>query len=99
METINQILLDISSQKHILLICILAISVLSYLLMRYVVLNTIFHFFKRTSTDLDDILIETGFLNRLSYIVPLIITNNLTSGVIGHYETVYRFLISLIDRL
>jgi len=50
--------------------------------MRYVVIKAIFHLFEKTSTKLDDTLIETGFLNRLSYIVPLFILYNLFNSQI-----------------
>ena len=96
MDFINQLLLDISTQKHILLIFILSISILSYLLMRFVVLKTIFLLFKRTSNKFDDILAESGFLNRISYAVPIIIINNLVESLVGVNELVGRLLISLI---
>ena len=96
MENINQLLLDISNQKQILLIFIFSISILSYLLMRYVVLNMIFHFFKKTSTQLDDLFIEAGLLNRLSYAVPLIIIYYLFSNLVGEYVMINRLLVALI---
>ena len=77
MENLSQYLLDLSEQKYILLGLILLLSSFSYILMRYVVLKAIFHLFEKTSTKLDDILIEKGFLNRLSYIIPLVIVYNL----------------------
>ena len=77
MEYISQYLLDLSEQKYILLGLLLSLSFLAYILMRYVFIKAIFHLFEKTSTKLDDILIEKGFLNRLSYIVPLIILYNL----------------------
>ena len=96
MNFINQLLLDISTQKHILLIFILSISILSYLLMRYVVLKAIFLFFKKTSNKFDDILVDSGFLNRISYAVPIIIINNLVESLIGVNELISRLLMSLI---
>ena len=52
-------------------------------------------FFKKTSTDLDDILIEKGVLNRLSYFIPLIFIYNLKDLLVV-YDIVDRILISLI---
>ena len=96
MENFSQYLLELSAKKHILLAMILALTVTSYIVMRYVVVKTIFHLFEKTSTKIDDILIEKGFLNRLSYIVPLIILYNLFDNLIGSYEIINRILIALI---
>ena len=96
MENLSQYLLDLSEQKYILLGLILLLSSFSYILMRYVVLKAIFHLFEKTSTKLDDILIEKGFLNRLSYIIPLVIIYNLFDHLIGSYQIINRLLLSII---
>ena len=96
MENFSQYLLELSAKKHILLAMILALTVTSYIVMRYVVVKTLFHIFEKTSTKIDDILIEKGFLNRLSYIVPLIILYNLFDNLIGSYEIINRILLALI---
>ena len=89
-------ILSLSDQKYILFGIIISLTFLSYIIMRYVVIKAIFHLFERTSTKLDDIFIEQGFLNRLSYIVPLIILYNLFDHFIGTYQIVNRLLLSLI---
>ena len=66
------------------------IGVLAYLLMRFVVLKSIFHFFKSTSTKLDDILVDSGFLNRISYSVPILLVKNLIGDLIGDYTIINR---------
>ena len=96
MENLSQYLLNLSEQKYILLGLILTLSFLSYIIMRYIVIKAIFHLFEKTSTKLDDILIEKGFLNRLSYIVPLIILYNMFDNLIGSYQIINRLLLSLI---
>ena len=96
MDFFSQYLLGLSEQKYILFGLILSLSFLTYIIMRYVVLKAIFHLFEKTSTKLDDILIEKGFLNRLSYIVPLIILYSLFDHMIGSYEIINRLLLSLI---
>jgi len=96
MENFSQYLLELSAKKHILFAMILALTATSYIIMRYVVVKTIFHLFEKTSTKIDDILIEKGFLNRLSYIVPLIILYNLFDNLIGSYEIINRILLALI---
>ena len=96
MENFSQYLLELSSKKHILLPMILAVTIISYIIMRYIVIKTISHLFKKTSTKIDDILIEKGLLNRLSYIVPLIILYNLFDNLIGSYEIINRIILGLI---
>ena len=96
MEYFSQYLLDLSEQKYVLLALILFLSFLTYLIMRFVVIKAMFHLFEKTSTKLDDILIEKGFLNRLSYIVPLVIFYNLFDQMIGSYEIINRLLLCLI---
>ena len=96
MGNLSQYILGLSEQKYILIGLILFLSFLSYIIMRYVVIKAIFHLFEKTSTKLDDILIEKGLLNRLSYIVPLIILYNLFDPLIGSYQIMNRLLLSLI---
>jgi miniconductance mechanosensitive channel len=96
MEILNHYITYLMEQKYILLGLTLSLSFISYLIMRYVVLKAIFHLFEKTSTKLDDTLIETGFLNRLSYIVPLFILYNLFNSLIGNYLIVNRLILSLI---
>ena len=96
MEYFSHYLLGLSEQKYVLLGLILFFSFLTYILMRYVIIKAIFHLFEKTSTKLDDILIEKGFLNRLSYIVPLVILYNLFQQLVGSYEIINRLLLSVI---
>lgn len=96
MEILNNYILNIQENKYILLGITLLLSFFSYIVIRYVVLNAISRLFEKTSTKLDDILIETGFLNRISYIVPLFILYNLFNSFIGYYLIINRLLLSLI---
>ena len=97
MEILNQYFLDIQDQqKYILLGLILCFSILSYLFMRYVVIKALFHLFEKTSNRIDDILIEKGLFNRLSYIFPLIIFYNLFNSFIGSYLLINRLVLFLI---
>ena len=69
---------------------VLIISLISYLVMRYIVLRSVFHLFKRTSIEFDDILIERGFFNRLSYAVPILILYNISTD--SHHLDVPLFV-------
>ena len=78
MRQLSDYLLSVSNnQGYMIWIWILAISFITYLITRYIILRAISNLFRKTSTDLDDILIDKGLFNRLSYIVPLLIIYNL----------------------
>ena len=96
MENISQIILELSAQKYIIFASIIILGIISYLITRYIIIKIIFHFFKKTSTKIDDILIEKGFLNRLSYIVPLLLIYNLFDNLMNGYEIINRLLLSVI---
>ena len=96
MENISQIIFELSAQKYILFISIIILGVISYIITRYIIIKIIFHFFEKTSTKIDDILIEKGFFNRLSYVVPLLIIYNLSDNLMHGYEIINRLLLSLI---
>ena len=96
MENLSQYLINISENKYILFGLISLFSLVIYILIRYVVLRLIFHLFEKTSTKLDDILIEQGFLNRISYAFPLLVFYNLFKHLIGNYEIVNRLLLCLV---
>ena len=88
--------LSSNSQKYALLVLIIFISFLSFIFIRYIVIKGLSRLFEKTQTKLDDILIEKGFLNRLSYIVPLIIFYNLFNYFIDSSLIISRLLLSLI---
>ena len=56
--------------------------------MRHIVLKGIFHLLEKTSTKIDDMMIESGFLNRLSYAIPIIIIYNLFETIVGPYQII-----------
>ena len=43
---------------------IFGLSLISYFITKYIVIKSISRLFKKTSTKLDDILVEKGFFNR-----------------------------------
>ena len=94
-KLLNYIISVSNDQWYVVYLAVIIISYLMYLVTRHIILKSISHFFKKTSTDLDDILIEKGVLNRLSYLVPLIFIYNLKDLFPG-YEIVERVLIALI---
>ena len=96
MENLNQYFINLSDHKYVLFGLISCFSLFVYILMRYVVLKAKFHVFEKTSTKLDDILIEKGFLNKASYVIPLVLFYSLFNHLIGSYEIINRLLLSLV---
>ncbi|MDC0145254.1 mechanosensitive ion channel family protein [bacterium] len=86
-----------SSENSIVVLGIfLVICIASYLISNKIIIRLISNLFKKTSTKLDDILIEKGFLNRLSNLIPLIIFYNLFNYIYGDYLIVDRLALALI---
>ena len=82
-----------NDQWYIVYIFYITISYLLYLLTRKIVLKSISHLSKKTSTNLDDILIGKGIFKRLSYLVPLIFLYYLPLPLL---ESIERILLALI---
>ena len=95
MKFIQDSIATMASNQLYIYMLILAFSFVVYLITRFVVIRTISHFFKKTSTDLDDILIEKGVFNRLSYLPPLFIIYNLNE-IIPEFNFFDRVLLALI---
>ena len=86
-----------SSENSIIVFGIfLVICIASYLISNKILISLISNLFKKTSTKLDDILIEKGFLNRLSNLIPLIIFYNLFNHFYGDYLIINRLALALI---
>ena len=86
-----------SSENSIIVLGIfLVICIVSYLISNKILISLISNLFKKTSTKLDDILIEKGFLNRLSNLIPLIIFYNLFNHFYGDYLIINRLALALI---
>ena len=95
MESIQDYIITISSNEFNIYFIVLALSFIAYILTRYIVIKSISHFFKRTSTDLDDILLEKGVFNRLSYLPPLMIIYSL-NDIIPLFEYIERVVLGII---
>ena len=71
----DNLIQNLVSQKYFLVPSILITSFIIFLIMRCFV-KMIFHVFQKTSNKYDDILIEKGLFNRLSYLPSLIFLYN-----------------------
>ncbi len=83
-----------NDQWYIVYIAIILISYCLYFITRKIVLKSISRLSKRTSTNLDDILIGKGIFKRLSYLVPLIFIYYLKD--LYQYAMIDRLLLALI---
>jgi len=70
-------------------------SYLSFLVAKIVILKPLNSWFIKTKTSFDDIFFESGFFNRLIYLVPLLILYNLESAVSQYSTLVNRILNSI----
>ena len=96
MKQLSDYILSASNnQGYMIWIWIIAISFIAYLVTRYIILRTISNLFKKTSTELDDVLIDKGLFNRLSYVVPLLIIYNLTD-LLPEYIIIGRLILASI---
>ena len=82
--------------QYSFLLLILILSMLAYLVTRYLVLKWIFKIFQKTSTNFDDILIKTSFFDRLSYCVPLLIIYNLINYSSEYPSILFRIILVFI---
>ncbi len=82
--------------QYLLFMLIIIIGIFSYLFTRYLLLNLIFRIFRKTSNNFDDILIKTGFFDRLSYAVPLVIMYVFMDYFSTYPSILYRIVLSLI---
>ena len=85
---------DVEDPYIILLISILFAYIL-FLVTNQIILRSIAKIFRKTSTKLDDILLEQKVFNKLPYLIPLIFLYSLRD-VIPFFKSVDRFLIALI---
>ena len=74
MEYIIDSIKGLSSNPYIFALIIFLSAIFSYLITRYLILDfIIIRLLRKTNTQIDDILIDKGFFNRLSYVVPLVV--------------------------
>ena len=96
MQNLNHYILELTSEAYALVLIVLIISMISYVITRYGIVKLILRLFEKTSNKIDDVLIQRGFLNRISYAVPLVIIYNLMDSIIGDYLIINRILLSLM---
>lgn len=73
LTTINDMMLNLTTNPYLLALVVLVISWLAYLFASRIILVSLSKLFKHTATHLDDVFIEQGVFKRLAYIVPLLV--------------------------
>ena len=81
-------------QIYLVYLIVIFISYLLYLVTNRIILKSISHFFKRTTTYVDDILIEKKVFNKIPYLIPLIFIYNLKE-LMPWFKVVENFLLSV----
>jgi miniconductance mechanosensitive channel len=92
----HEIIEKLIENQYAFLLFVIILGVISYMVTRYLVLKWIFKLFKKTSNDFDDILIKTGFFDRLSYGVPLLIIYSCIDYSNDYPSIFFRIILSLI---
>ena len=71
-------------------------SYIFFLASKIIILKPINSWFRKTKTKLDDIFLQSGFFNRLIYLIPLLFLYNL-EGIFSQYSIIiHRILNSII---
>ena len=92
----DNLIQNLVSQKYLLISSVMISSFIIFLMMRYIVLKVIFHLFQRTSNKYDDILIEKGLFNRLSYLPSILLMYNSFNYFFENHILINRFILSLL---
>jgi len=69
---INYLTSNLENKWYLAYFLTIAVCYILYFITKNVVMKSISHFFKKTSTNFDDILLEYGVFKRISYLIPLI---------------------------
>ena len=96
MFSFKSIDLNSSENSVVLFVTFLFICIITYIISNKIIIKLISNLFKKTSTKIDDILIEKGFLKRLSNLIPLIVFYNLFNQFYGDYLIINRLTLALI---
>ena len=77
MENFQNLVLSMTDDRwYILYSVVILLSIILYLISSRILLRAISIFFQKTSTELDDILIEKKVFHRLPLLIPLIFIYN-----------------------
>ncbi len=84
-----------NEQIHLVYLAVIVISYLMYLAANKIILKAISRIFKKTSTEIDDILIEKKVFNKIPYLIPLIFIYGMRN-FLPLFEAIERVLLFFI---
>ena len=97
MELLNSFYSYIENQLLDFLI-ILGAAFIAYYITQFIMTRVVVRIFRKTTTKLDDILIQQGVLDKLSYLIPIIIIYNLVE-IYGVFESNWELFSNIIFSL
>ena len=94
--SIQDTLLNITTNHYLLAVVVLVVSYLMYLIASRIILVSLKKLFKHTTTHVDDVFVEQGAFHRLAYFVPLLVIY-LSADLFPEYsDYIRRFLTALL---
>ena len=94
--SIQDTLLDITTNHYLLAVVVLVVSYLMYLIASRIILVSLKKLFKHTATHVDDVFVQQGAFHRLAYFVPLLVIY-LSADLFPEYsDYIRRFLTALL---
>ncbi len=94
--SIQDTLLNITTNHYLLAFVVLVVSYLMYLIASRIILASLKKLFKHTATHVDDVFVEQGAVHRLAYFVPLLVIY-LSADLFPEYsDYIRRFLTALL---
>ena len=93
--SIQDTLLDITTNPYLLAIVVLAVSYLMYLLASRIILVSLKKLFKHTATHVDDVFVEQNVFHRLAFFVPLLVIY-LSADLFPEYSQYIRQFLSAL---
>ena len=83
---------NLVDNDYIFIGLVVGFSLLSYLITKFILSNVVSRFFRKTKTQIDDILIDRGLLNRISFIVPLFVIHFMVEFKFGDIDSISRII-------
>jgi miniconductance mechanosensitive channel len=94
--SIQDTLLNITTNHYLLAVVVLVVSYLMYLIASRIILVSLNKLFKHTATHVDDVFVEQGAFHRLAYFAPLLVIY-LSADLFPEYsDYIRRFLTALL---
>jgi len=94
--SIQDTLLNITTNHYLLAVVVLVVSYLMYLIASRIILVSLKKLFKHTATHVDDVFVKQGAFHRLAYFVPLLVIY-LSADLFPEYsDYIRRFLTALL---